>query len=232
MPVGSPAVVLFDIDGTLLRRSGPHHRHALVEAVRRVTGLHAPLDHIPLQGMLDRAILHTMLEDVGVSRARILRLMPSLVHHAQRVYLAQKPPALHDKVCPGARTALRRLTRIGVPMGLVTGNLSRIGWAKLERAGLREFFRFGAFAEMAHDRAGLVRLAMAHARRRGWLRNGAAVWLVGDHQNDIEAARANRIRILSVATGVQPRQELEAHKPDLLFDDLRSFEPGVLWSNS
>ena len=33
------ALILFDIDGTLLRRSGPHHRDALVEAVRRVSGL-------------------------------------------------------------------------------------------------------------------------------------------------------------------------------------------------
>lgn len=230
MPVGSPAVVLFDIDGTLLRRSGPHHREALVEAVRRVAGVHAPLDHIPLQGMLDRTILHTMLEDVGMSRERIRRMMPALVHHAQRVYLKQRPPALHDKVCPGARTALRRLGRRGIPLGLVTGNLSRIGWAKLERAGLRQFFRFGAFAEMAHDRAGLVRLALAHARRRRWLAGETSVWLVGDHRNDIEAARANRIRILSVATGVQPRHELEACQPDLLLDDLSAFEPEVLWN--
>ena len=29
------ALVLFDIDGTLLRRAGPHHREALVKAVRK-----------------------------------------------------------------------------------------------------------------------------------------------------------------------------------------------------
>jgi beta-phosphoglucomutase-like phosphatase (HAD superfamily) len=33
-------MVLFDIDGTLTRRTGPHHRDALVHAVRRVTGLY------------------------------------------------------------------------------------------------------------------------------------------------------------------------------------------------
>jgi len=34
----APALVLFDIDGTLVRRAGPHHRQALVDAVHRVTG--------------------------------------------------------------------------------------------------------------------------------------------------------------------------------------------------
>jgi beta-phosphoglucomutase-like phosphatase (HAD superfamily) len=34
----SRALVLFDIDGTLVRRAGPHHREALVEAVRAPTG--------------------------------------------------------------------------------------------------------------------------------------------------------------------------------------------------
>src|ERR1022692_2788549 len=40
----TPALVLFDIDGTLVRRAGPHHRQALVDAVRRVTGLETSTD--------------------------------------------------------------------------------------------------------------------------------------------------------------------------------------------
>ena len=35
----SSALVLFDIDGTLVHRAGPHHKQALVDAVRAVTGL-------------------------------------------------------------------------------------------------------------------------------------------------------------------------------------------------
>jgi phosphoglycolate phosphatase len=53
----TPALVLFDIDGTLVRRAGPHHRQALVDAVRRVTGLETSTDGIPVHGMLDPDIL-------------------------------------------------------------------------------------------------------------------------------------------------------------------------------
>ena len=45
----APALVLFDLDGTLVRRTGPRHRQALVDAVRRVTGLETSTDHIPVR---------------------------------------------------------------------------------------------------------------------------------------------------------------------------------------
>ena len=103
----------------------------------------------------------------------------------------------------------------------MTGNLTRIGWRKLERAGLRAYFRFGAFGEMAANRAGLARLAIREARTRGWIARGAAVSLIGDAPQDIQAARANRIRAISVKTGITPAGELEVLQPDLLLRDLR-----------
>ncbi|MEZ5400452.1 MAG: HAD family hydrolase [Bryobacteraceae bacterium] len=216
-----PALILFDIDGTLIRRAGPHHRQALCDAVRKVTGLDAPLDHIPVQGMLDRTIVERMMLDAGASRSLVRRAMPAIVETAQRLYVRRAPATLRSKVCPGVRGLLGRLTRAKVPMGLVTGNLSRIGWLKMERAGLREHFRFGAFAESAKDRAGLVRIALRRARGERWLGRDTRVWLVGDHQNDVAAAHANRVRSLAVATGISPRDELAACSPDLLLDDLR-----------
>lgn len=219
----APAVVLFDIDGTLVRRSGPHHRQALVEAVRRVTGFDTTTDHIPVQGMLDRQIMEHMMRDAGAPRSLVRRAMPQLVQAAQHVYLrAAPPPALHDRVCPGALALLRNLRRRGVPMGLVTGNLSRIGWKKLERAGLRHYFSFGAFAELAHERAQLVRIALQRARSRGWIGVHTCLWLVGDHPNDILAAKANGLRSIAVATGLSPVEELTGCHPDIVVEDLRA----------
>jgi len=162
------ALALFDIDGTLLRRAGPHHRQALVDAVRRVTGLETTTDGVPVAGMLDRDILTQMLAKAGASGASIRRSMPEIVTAAQRIYV-RGCPDLRRKVCPGARGLLYRLSRWRIPAGLVTGNLSRIGWRKMERAGLRKYLRFGAFAELASDRAGLVRIAVRHACREGWI---------------------------------------------------------------
>lgn len=224
----APALVLFDIDGTLVRRAGPHHREALVQAVRRVTGLDTTTDQIPVQGMLDRDILAWMLRDAGVPAARIVRLMPDLVRKAQWIYARTCPEDLTDKVCPGVEAALDSLRQHGIVTGLVTGNLTRIGWKKLDRAGLKRYFRFGAFAELARTRAGLVRIALKEARANGWLEKQTPVSLIGDHPNDIRAAKENRVRSIAVATGVCPMEELAGHKPDLLLEDLRSLRVDAL----
>ena len=215
------ALVLFDIDGTLVRRAGPHHREALVYGVRKVTGLETTTEGIPVQGMLDPDILAIMMRRAGASRARIREAMPEVWRAAERFYL-RVCPALHDKHCPGVAPVLEKLTRRGALLALVTGNLTRIGWRKLERAGLKDFFRFGAFGEMARTRSGLARLAIREARGRGWIARGAPISLVGDAPADIRAARANRIRAISVQTGITPVEELVAETPDILLRDLRA----------
>ena len=219
--------MLFDVDGTLIRRAGPHHRQALVDAVRRTVGVETTTDGVPVAGMLDRDILSTMMGRAGMKPAAIRRAMPEVVRHAQVIY-GRSCPNLRRKVCPGVRGLLYRLQRRGITTGLVTGNLTRIGWKKMEHAGIRHYFRFGAFAELAKDRAGLVRLAVRQARREGWIAPQATVSLIGDHPNDVKAARANNVRAIAVATGLSPIEELAAHSPDLLVPDLRSLRLEML----
>ncbi|HVN04643.1 MAG TPA: HAD hydrolase-like protein [Bryobacteraceae bacterium] len=215
-----PALILFDIDGTLVRRAGPHHRQALIDAVRRVTGLETTTDHIPVHGMLDPDILTLMMRDAGASQTAIRRNMPEIVRRAQQIYV-RSVPDLRRKTCPGVRPLLRCLELRGVLMGLVTGNLTRIGWKKLERAGLGPFFRFGAFGEMAKDRAALARLAIRQARADGWITRRTPVALVGDAPSDVLAAKRNGIRSIAVHTGISTRDELLACAPDVLLADLR-----------
>ena len=214
------ALVLFDIDGTLVRRAGPHHREALVQGVRRVTGLDTTTEGIPVQGMLDPDIVSVMMRRAGAQTSAVRVAMPEVLRAAERYYL-RVCPELHGKHCPGVVPVLERLSRRGNLLGLVTGNLTRIGWRKLERAGLRKYFQFGAFGEMARTRAGLARLAVRQARASGWIALGGPVSLIGDAPQDILAARANGIRAISVNTGITPPAELAALRPDILLANLR-----------
>ena len=224
------ALVLFDIDGTLVRRAGPHHRQALVQGIRRVTGLATTTDGIPVQGMLDPDIVRVMMRRAGAAPAEIRGAMPEVLRAAERYYL-RVCPALHDKHCPGVVPLLERLARRGSLLALVTGNLTRIGWRKLERAGLRQYFQFGAFGEMAHNRAGLVKIAMRQARAAQWIAHDTPVSLIGDAPQDILAARANRIRIISVKTGITPVADLQALQPDVLLPNLRQLRLTMVESN-
>jgi phosphoglycolate phosphatase len=214
-------LILFDIDGTLVRRAGPHHRQALVDAVRQVTGFETTTEGIPVHGMLDPDILAQMMRAAGLDDARISAQMAAIIEAAQDIYQTGVPD-LRDKVCPGVIPLLDHMRARGITLALVTGNLTRIGWRKLERAGLHHYFRFGAFGEMAPTRGGLARLAIEQARREGMIDGNIS--LIGDAPQDVFAARENGIRAIAVRTGITPPEDLEASAPDLLLDDLTQLD--------
>jgi phosphoglycolate phosphatase len=218
-------LILFDIDGTLVRRAGPHHRQALVDAVRQVTGIETTTDGIPVHGMLDPDILVQMMRAGGIDETGISSKITAIIDAAQEIYQASVPD-LRDKICPGVLPLLDHLTAQGTVLALVTGNLTRIGWRKLERAGLHHYFRFGAFGEMAPTRGGLARLAIEQARR-DCLVTGT-ISLIGDATQDVIAARENGIRSIAVRTGITPPQELESSAPDLLLDDLTQLDLSMI----
>jgi phosphoglycolate phosphatase-like HAD superfamily hydrolase len=212
-------LVLFDIDGTLVRRAGPHHAQALVDAVRRVTGRESTTEGIPVFGMLDGDILTLMMRASGLSATAIRRAMPEVMAVAQRLYV-RRCPVLERRVIPGVRGLLSRLDRRQAARGLVTGNLTRIGWKKVERAGLRHHFRFGAFADMGRTRTELAAIAAREARRMKLHDGSTRPILIGDTANDIEAARANGFVSVAVATGHYGMDVLAGHRPDLLVPHL------------
>ena len=195
-----------------------------MKAVLQVLGVESTTDGIPVHGMLDPDILRIMMRAAGVGSEEVAKAMPAIIEAAQDIY-EHGVPDLRDKTCPGVESLLADLERRGAVLALVTGNLTRIGWRKLERAGLKSWFRFGAFGEMAATRGGLVRLALEQARRADPALEMARVTLIGDAAQDVIAARENDIRSVAVRTGITPPEELACTLPGLLIDDLT--HPGL-----
>jgi phosphoglycolate phosphatase len=223
----SDSLVLFDIDGTLTRGAGPHHRAALESAILQVTGLPATTQGIPVHGMLDHVILTMMLRAAGVSEAEAKRVLPQVIEAAQELYQTGVPD-LRDKLCPGLPEVLEAMARRGVVLALVTGNLTRIGWHKLTRAGIQQHFRFGAFGEMAPTRGDLAKLAIARARGEGLIGESSRISLIGDAASDIQAARDAGVQSIAVLTGIAPSEELEAAGPDFLLEDLTRLDLAII----
>lgn len=223
---------LFDIDGTLLRRAGPAHRIALELAATKMAGRPITSAGIDTGGMLDRDILRLMLSQGGVAEKKIAQWMPSIVLEAQRLYPSlcdSISPCLRHRLAPGMRAFLHRLDRAHIPRGLVTGNLSRIAWHKISRAGIRSHFSFGAFAEMGKSRTELVSIALKQALKLAPPQSQA--YLIGDHLNDIRAAKENGIPIISVATGPMTREQLAPFAPDFLLDSIHHL-PHEVWTQT
>ncbi len=214
------SLVLFDIDGTLMRGAGPHHRDALQAGIFREMELHATTDGIDTAGTLDRDLITLMLRSKQIPEEALLQALPRIVEACEAAYLDNCASDLRDRVCPGVVDLLRSLKSEGVTIGVVTGNLQAIGWKKLELAGLREYFDVGAFSQDGSTRAALAQRATERAAAMRGTSSFANVSLIGDHRNDVIAAKANGFRAIAVATGVLSEQELSNHEPDLVVKDM------------
>jgi phosphoglycolate phosphatase-like HAD superfamily hydrolase len=224
----SASLVLFDIDGTLTRGAGPHHRMALEHAVLQIARIPATTDGIPVHGMLDHVILTLMLQASGIPAAEALRILPEVMCAAQAIYPKLDVPDLREKCCPGVPLILEEMARREMVLALVTGNLTRIAWHKLSCAGIHHHFRFGAFGEMAPTRGDLAKLAIAQARREGLIDSHSKITLIGDATTDVQAARDAGIQSIAVRTGITPCEDLIAAAPDVLLDDLTSLDLGII----
>jgi phosphoglycolate phosphatase-like HAD superfamily hydrolase len=203
---------LFDIDGTLLNSRDGVHYHAFHHAVRDVFGVDSSIDGVPVHGNTDIGILRAVLQRGGISEEVIAERLPlALQHMCEEVQ--QNAAEIRVELCPSIADLLRRLHAAGKLLGIVSGNLEPIGWAKLSAAGLREYFSFGSFSDRYEKRADIFRHGIAEARRR--LGPAARVYVVGDTPRDIEAAREVGIPVIAVATGIFTPDDLTAHQPDL-----------------
>ena len=225
------SLVLFDIDGTLLRGAGPHHKNALIDGVRRVTGLSANFEGIDTSGQLDRDLITALLRSAGADEVDLAAVIEEIANECQRAYCTNCAADLSGFVCRGAREALSQLREYGAVLGLVTGNLSEIGWRKMELAGLRNFFSFGSFSEDGTTRAELARVAVSRACDQKLASAGCRVSLIGDHANDIRTAQANGFQAIAVASGVMPAAELARYSPDILLNNLSELDCRAMMSS-
>ncbi len=202
---------LFDIDGTLLRCRDRVHVDSFAASVRRVTGFEVTLAGIVLQGSTDTSILREACNQAGIPPA-VLEAQTEAILAAMGKTVAEQRQALDLVLMPGVEDALRHLARRGALLGVGTGNLEMIGWIKVEAAGLREWFRFGGFSDNFPIRSELIAHAAVKAREMAGAH--ARVCVVGDTPRDIEAARANALPVIAVATGRYTFDELLACEPE------------------
>jgi phosphoglycolate phosphatase len=203
---------LFDIDGTLLRSRDRIHMDSVATSVQRVTGFEITLAGILLHGSTDTAILREACNQAGVP-PEILEARNEAILEAMRQVVSERRHELDLVRMPGVEEALGHLARRGALLGLATGNLEVIGWIKVEQAGLREWFRFGGFSDHFPVRAELISQAARKARELAG--KDASVCVVGDTPRDIQAARANFLPVIAVATGRYSFDELMEHQPEV-----------------
>lgn len=204
---------LFDIDGTLLRHRDRIHFDAFYESVQEVLGCELVLDGVTLAGNTDPGILRdafrlAQVED-GAWRPHREAVLKTMCAN-----FAARRAGLLPTVMPGTEAMLTVLRERGALLGVATGNLEEIGWIKLDNAGLRSWFAFGGFSDRFEDRADTIAHAAGQARQL-LADASASVCVVGDTPFDVEAARANHLPTIAVATGRYSFDQLMEHRPEV-----------------
>jgi phosphoglycolate phosphatase-like HAD superfamily hydrolase len=221
-PWDSYDAYLFDIDGTLLNCSDAVHYFAFCDALTHIAGRPVNLDGVMTHGSVDNAILRDAFILAAVpedqwrprlAEARTLMCDQVTRHRAD----------LRIDVLPGAVQLLEHLRAKGKILGVATGNFAEIGRAKLAHAGLLDFFHFGGYSDAFETRSGVFASAVMQAR--SLTHSNARICVFGDTPADIQAAQANALDIIAVATGTFPFEALAALNPTRTLHTLTELLP-------
>jgi phosphoglycolate phosphatase-like HAD superfamily hydrolase len=211
-------LLLWDIDGTLIASGGAGMR-ALTVGLKNVFGIDGSLADIDFAGRTDRWIMREVFRkfSIAVTEANFARFFDG--------YIAALPAELANpnaKVLPGVRDVLQAAASHGhIAQGLLTGNMRRGAQVKLAHHGLWEHFAFGAFADDSEHRNDLGPHAVRRAREHHGVEFAAAnVWIIGDTPHDIACGKVIGARTLALATGGYSLDQLRAHAPTVVLEDL------------
>ncbi|QEG43225.1 HAD family hydrolase [Roseimaritima ulvae] len=212
-------ILLFDIDGTLIR-SGGAGRLALLDTMQSVFSISEPGCDINFSGQTDGYLLQQVLSQNDV--------MPSLENMQRLVegYLQRLPTWLRrceGEVLPGVVTLLDRLqAEPQIEMGCMTGNLATSARLKLQHFGLWDGYFDEAHLFSGDECQGRDQMALAAAMQLAerFVGLDLDLWVIGDTPKDIQCARAMGAKVLACCTGEYSRQQLQPHQPDHLFGDL------------
>ena len=214
-------LVLFDIDGTLIRTGG-----AGVQAFAKVfaTEFNAVdgFERLKFAGRTDVGLVREFFgfHNIPPTTENFHRFFERYAFWLDHILRESK-----GGVCAGVHEFIAELRALSNPpvLGLLTGNIRLGAEIKLRHYHLWDTFQTGAFADDHEDRDQIAAIARDRGIRilKRELR-GEEVLVIGDTPLDIRCARAIDARVLAVATGGHALSELRLHKPDFAVSELTS----------
>jgi phosphoglycolate phosphatase len=218
---GKPALILFDIDGTLLL-SGRAGLRAMTRAFKEVFGITDAFKGESFGGRTDSYLVSKALRQAGLPDT------DEQHHRFREAYVPllaeeiQHPGEGHKGLMPGARELLEALDEHHhLHLALLTGNYREAAQIKLEHFELWDYFEWGAFSDDHADRNHLVPIAKSRAETYD-IPPAALdrVIVIGDTPHDIDCARAGGATSIAVATGGYSLEALRSAGADEVLEDL------------
>jgi phosphoglycolate phosphatase len=224
-------LVLFDIDGTLIRTAG-----AGVKAFARTCEMEFKVPNgtegLSFAGRTDPSIVREFFKRYGIEPKpeNFQRFFDSYVFWLDHL-LEQTSGA----VLPGVADWITELQSQpnGPVLGLLTGNIRLGAQIKLSHYGIWHHFATGGFGDDHEDRDQIAAVARARGCRlcNEPLR-GEQILVIGDTPLDVKCGKAIGAKTLAVATGTFAAEQLSGCGATWVAKDLRQVSPARLCRNS
>lgn len=213
-------MLLFDIDGTLLYTGGAG-RTAFERAFEELFGVPDAWGNTNPDGKTDPWIIDEIAGRV-LGRSLQAAEYGELVRRYLLYFRSEIKTSPRFRLMPGVPALLQALSASEEFMiGIATGNFEESAWSKLEQGGIRDYFRFGGFASDSGDRPEILKAAIERGRRLHNADPGPEeIFVIGDTERDIQAAKAIGVRVIAVATGRMAPQDFASHEPHHVLADL------------
>lgn len=225
-------VILFDIDGTLIKAGGAGAR-ALNRAVEALTGRPEACKYISWQGVTDKTNFENAFK-AGSGRKPVKKEIAALT----RKYVEFLPAEVLASVKAGKYLKLKGVERFlkklsgrrDLLVGLGTGNLKDGAFMKLEPSGLLKHFAFGGYGCDSHHRSEMLRKAVERAAGLARVKiEPREVFVIGDTHRDVEAAKEAGYHSGAVLDGFGDPRLLMRSNPELMAKDFSDMRPWLIW---
>ena len=129
----------------------------------------------------------------------------------------------YDRVIPGVVTTLERLQQLGIDLVVMTMRREKELAAAFENYDLARFFQGdrryclpNAYKKNTdiEDKLTLMEKALTE------LPTAADIWMIGDTEADIVAAKTHGVKVIGVLSGIRDRTQLEQYQPDFIVNNL------------
>ncbi|MDO8508925.1 MAG: HAD hydrolase-like protein [Nanoarchaeota archaeon] len=226
---------LWDIDGNLVNVY-KFHTPAYQLGIREVFGVEVSFPEIETHyGKPAREVVSAPLRKKGISDNTIEngvgRVLSIYSSQLEKMTSSLMP---NEATLPGVLPLLHQFRKMGIPMGIVTGNIKIAGEAILKGTNLYGLFdsRISSYGDNATERYQIVSNSIESAKKFNLIKNNAKVYVFGDTPSDVEAAKKNNCKSIAVVKNSNNKDSspggenylirktaLIESKPDFLFDD-------------
>ncbi|MEF3279886.1 MAG: HAD hydrolase-like protein [Elusimicrobiota bacterium] len=225
-------VILFDIDGTIIKAGGAGLR-ALNKAILEMGGPSDICSHFELQGSTDRVNFQNAFYSA-------FKRMPTQKEFRKlsKLYIKYLPEEVEYSVkkkiyfkINGIEKFLDFLSKQDdILIGLGTGNLKEGAYIKLKPSGLSHYFLFGGFGENHTKREDMLKKAVKNASKilKSKIRP-FDVYVIGDTEKDITAAKNLGYHSACVLDGFGDKRKIFMAGPELIEKDFSNIDIWLIW---